>query len=105
MTCREKLAMEHPELISHAFSGGCKGCPDDYGYMDRISDCCISKCYECWDREIPGSEKMKNGIPWEQIKEIINEGMTKRDREFCLYFNPDTGWSVSVYPWPESNAS
>lgn len=107
MTCREKLAMEHPEFVSNVFLGGCRGCPDDYGYMDRILYCHQPNlnCYDCWNREIPGSEKYKNGIPWEQIKETINEGMTKRDREFHLYFNPDTGWSVSVYPWPESAAN
>lgn len=38
---------------------------------------------------------------WEQIKGLIDDAMAKRDRSVSLYFNPDTGMSVSVYPWPD----
>lgn len=32
MTCREKLAMEHPEELDSERLGGCKGCPQTYKY-------------------------------------------------------------------------
>lgn len=53
MTCREKLAMEHPEKIDPTCEGGCVGCPGDYGYLKDPSYCCISYCANCWNREIP----------------------------------------------------
>lgn len=33
MTCREKLKMEHPELVDERFCGGCYWCPTHYGYL------------------------------------------------------------------------
>lgn len=61
MTCREKLAMEHPGDVSEEWTGGCYGCPHAYGYLDRPENCVGSilngassrRCRECWDREIP----------------------------------------------------
>lgn len=38
------------------------------------------------------------------IKEIIEEAVTKRDRSVSIYFSPETGMSVSVYPWPDAEA-
>lgn len=46
MTCREKLAIEHPEKIG-SYAGGCKGCPHDYGYAEKQ---CDGHCRKCWDR-------------------------------------------------------
>ena len=37
-----------------------------------------------------------------RIKEIIEEAVTKRDRSVSIYFSPETGASVSVYPWPDA---
>lgn len=54
MTCREKLAIEHPECIDN--EGGCKYCPSSYGYLEDppIKDClALENCNKCWDREIP----------------------------------------------------
>lgn len=54
MTCRERLAIEHPYYINDfLYSGGCLGCPSTYGYMDKPDNCSDGTCYECWDREIP----------------------------------------------------
>lgn len=68
MTCREKLATEHPDCINGiAVLGGCDGCPHDYGYLTRPPYCDIDntglgkcKCTECWDREIPETENLEN---------------------------------------------
>lgn len=102
MTCRERLAKEHPEKIDSYCFGGCRGCPDDYNYLPSPEYCKTrpseSMCEKCWDREIPEID-----ISWEHIKEIINEAMEKRDRSVSLYFNPSTGMSVSVYPWPDAD--
>ena len=57
MTCREKLKIEHPEYIDARFIGGCLDCPEDYGYLDEPEWCCLFKCDECWDREIPDSKE------------------------------------------------
>jgi hypothetical protein len=73
MTCREKLAIEHPEKIDKFAAGGCCGCPSEYGYLHRdvrINCSCLTRddngmfllplemidrrCRECWDREAVG---------------------------------------------------
>ena len=58
MTAREKLKMEYPEKVSSTYSGGCMGCPHDYGYLPKAN--CGNDgggrndiCTKCWDREIP----------------------------------------------------
>ena len=58
MTCREKLAIEHPKYVGSQHIGGCWQCPNDYGYLNPLdSDCPCNyneeKCSLCWDREIP----------------------------------------------------
>lgn len=40
-------------------------------------------------------------VEWDQILKLIEDAVEKRDRSVSLYFNPDTGMSVSVYPWPD----
>lgn len=39
---------------------------------------------------------------WQEVHTLIDEAMEKRDRLVSLYFNPETGMSVSVYPWPDA---
>lgn len=56
MTCREKLAKEHPELRDSRISE--VGCPHKYGYLpipDGCGECGWEgiTCAACWDREIP----------------------------------------------------
>ena len=59
MTAREKLAIDHPQLINETFWGGCVGCPDRHGYLTRPAFCkdklypSEANCANCWDREIP----------------------------------------------------
>ena len=65
MTCREKLAIEHPDKVRRELLGGCIGCTYDYDYMPRPEDCCQIHasenpdkiCKACWDREIPEEKK------------------------------------------------
>jgi hypothetical protein len=61
MTCKEKLALEHPDKLSFNTLSGCVGCPDQYGYLDKPADNCglLYGCERCWNREIPGSEPVK----------------------------------------------
>lgn len=63
MTCREKLKMEHPDEIGDNYTGGCFGCPNDYGYLEKDMTLCADdninsegKCKKCWDIEIPDTE-------------------------------------------------
>jgi hypothetical protein len=66
MTCREKLKREHPNEINERYSGGCTKCPADYCYLDDPSYCdhgvTNAICTKCWDREIPGTEPVKEEI-------------------------------------------
>ncbi len=61
MTCKEKLALEHPDKLSYNTLGGCISCPDTYGYLDPPIEGCATPegCIACWNREIPGSEPVK----------------------------------------------
>ena len=54
MTCREKLAIEHPEKICDDYGGGCAGCPYEYGYAKTPEWCKMTEeiCRKCWDREV-----------------------------------------------------
>lgn len=61
MTCREKLAIEHPEKIDPNCDGGCYGCPSHRGYLSKKEEktFCINSnadCTACWDQEIPGEK-------------------------------------------------
>lgn len=60
MTCREKLAIEHPGCVADMYEGGAKGCPDDYGYLSKPNYCgrVDQVCKSCWSREIPEEPKM-----------------------------------------------
>lgn len=57
MTCRERLALEHPEFVGPQFGAGCFGCPHNYGYLPEPSGChdivaFNGGCNACWDREL-----------------------------------------------------
>ena len=58
MTCREKLAMEHPGGLNIKCFGGCRGCPSEYGYAKEPEWCKPGDetCTKCWDREVEGVE-------------------------------------------------
>ena len=59
MTCKEKLALEHPEHLNPNFWAGTDTCPDVFGYADKPDYCgnsnmsCNERCTMCWDRAIP----------------------------------------------------
>lgn len=109
MTCREKLAMEHPDCLGNAWIGGCKGCPSDYGYMSMRDGCELNEksCTRCWDRELSEAvgDVVHNAVTeqWENIAQIIEDAMRKRDRTVSIFFDPETGMSVSVFPWPDAD--
>lgn len=107
MTCREKLAIEHPECVDKDFWGGCESCPSKYGYLEDPKVCpkthvqmsAEEVCRECWDREIPNSEPKPNSQL--DIHALIDEAMQKRDRMVAIYIHPENGMSINVYPWPD----
>ena len=107
MTCREKLKREHPESVSDLLWGGCMGCPDDYGYLEKPKVCSMTQmvkdddevCQKCWNREIPNDEPVPNAQF--DIHALIDDAMQKRDRLIAIYIHPENGMSVNVYPWPD----
>lgn len=106
MTCRERLIKEHPELVDEGYKGGCSSCPSDYNYMDDPNFCNLSSplrdvyCRLCWDREIP-EEATPITFDWSKLREFVDDSMKKRDRFISVYFHPEHGVSVNVYPWPD----
>lgn len=58
MTFKERLQRELPTFVNEKWWGGCKSCPDSYGYED-YSECdgTGGNCEACWNREIPEVEK------------------------------------------------
>ena len=106
MTCREKLMIQYPEKIDADYLGGCEGCPKTYNYLPDPEYCKKGtpvECTRCWDREIPETEPTKLNTDWENIKELIDDAMTKRDRSVSIYIHPENGMSVSVYPWTDAD--
>lgn len=81
MTFREKLQMEHPECIGNQYDGGCKGCPNDYGYEEESNKDCFKKsCAECWDRVIPGTETAKKSV-----EQLLEEHFSERNEPLPEY--------------------
>ena len=66
MTCREKLALEHPEWSDYelGFNIG-SSCPGEYGLQEVVEDC--SDCRKCWDSEIPEVKKI------DEVKEAMQK--------------------------------
>lgn len=85
MTCREKLKIEHPEYVGDYYTGGCHGCPSDYGYLTDPAKCDLKEttCTKCWDREIPEAEDrkpIKFKIFFGAISLPLNKGMTADEK-------------------------
>ena len=40
---------------------------------------------------------------WEEVHTLIDDAMEKRDRSVSVYFHPENGLSVNVYPWPDAD--
>lgn len=94
MTCREKLKVQHPELVDSRFMGGCRGCPYDVGrrYVSKAacSEICMDltllpseRCTKCWDQVIPSKKKT--------IKETKkgNETTMKKTKEELINENAE----------------
>lgn len=76
MTCREKLALEHPECIAPNEKGGCWDCPITYGYLTRPEYCEMRSsdvCYKCWDREIPEETNEEKPMSTKKTKAELME--------------------------------
>ena len=81
MTCREKLAIEHPEELDNGRLGGCKGCPHTFGYAKEPEWCddnnfTDEKCRRCWDREV---EEVETDVKTEVENEVKMEVETDVD--------------------------
>lgn len=104
MTCREKLAKEHPECVREDAFGGCLKCPYDYGYVKYKQ--CIEDEYEtpnctlCWDQEVGDVEATETSALYADnlqvnIHKIIDDAMEKKDRCVSVYIS-ESGVSVTV---------
>lgn len=94
MTYREKLKIEHPDMITMESDGGCKGCPEHYGYCSPMSpeECEHISCQECWDREIPGTNKptITNGKLFDFV-EVTDDWMVVYHRETKVMYAVSVG--------------
>lgn len=78
MTCREKYVMDNFAKLAGGFSP--PGCPDDYGYLRRVTDengYCICSCESCWNREIPNTDEVDNGKLLEEKEAEIKKLKTE----------------------------
>lgn len=102
MTYKEKLTLEHPNKIDEKCVGGVAGCPSMYGY-EASRQCTYhndDKCAECWNREIPGTEKILSLNEKIDIHKIIDDAMEKRDRTVFIYIG-EHGTTVNITPFEE----
>lgn len=72
---------------------------EEYEKIKSLADCKGIAISELLRKCVAFYEKSNT---WEQIHKLIDDAVTKRDRSVSLYFNPSTGMSVSVYPWPDA---
>lgn len=93
MTCREKLAIEHPSCVGSIFVGGCCGCPHSYDYLPK-SDYCrmgiMDACIKCWDREIPETETTE--VDRDMLSEVVRniEAMVVESGiEYKMSYDPE----------------
>lgn len=84
MTCREKLAIEHPDCVDDDSLGGCIGCPHYYGYLDYPESCrpiSEENCRRCWDREIPDENVLATETEFEKENNMATTKKTKAELE------------------------
>lgn len=114
MTCRQKLAIEHPEYLDPEEYGGCVNCPSDYGYLDDPIWCNEDDdtCAHCWDREIPEEEKTANTFnnsttivnstgSVDGLMNLVDKVLASKDHQIGIFWTPDGNTSVSIKPWPD----
>lgn len=115
MTCREKLKLEHPELVGDIWAGNCSGCPHTYGYMHKPEYCTDygndRLCSKCWDRELPDvavqniavKRPIKFKIFFGTISLQLNKGMTADEKaNEWIAANPDIDILQMQYHQAES---
>ena len=76
MTCREKLAIEHPEKLDRKLLGGCDGCPHKYGYAQKPEWCenLGFSCWKCWDREVEEMETQADAEVKTEVETEVENG-------------------------------
>ena len=86
MTFREKLEKEHPDVnIEMAIAGNC---PCDYGYERYTPRCPMDmehSCFDCWEREIPGSD-IEDGVTEEMKHQIIEKSIVTQKPDGNIEF-------------------
>lgn len=77
MTCREKLAMEHPGGLDNECLGGCNGCPHTYGYAQEPEWCKMTEeiCRKCWDREVEEVETQADAEVKTEVETEVENGI------------------------------
>lgn len=92
MTCREKLAQEHPDEVGPDYIGGCANCPSTYGYLDNPKNCTPNDgmCTTCWDREIP-EKKIIEPVPITMADHtrLCDSGDVDKDTVYQVYSTED----------------
>ena len=89
MTCREKLAIEHPEELDSKLLGGCTGCPHTYGYARELEWCddnniTDEKCRRCWDREVEEVETQADAEVKTEVETEVENG-SKSSGEMTVF--------------------
>ena len=74
MTFREKFEKDHPTDSLNLMNY----CPEDFGYEEKYDCDKELSCNECWEREIPGTERMEK-MKEKKMKTIV----TVREPESC----------------------
>lgn len=73
MTCREKLAMEHPNDANERIT---TDCPGDYGYAEEPKYCNpfpkSETCERCWDREV-SKEQEERKMTVEELVKVLDK--------------------------------
>jgi hypothetical protein len=86
MTCREKLKIERGDegfymTVDPYKSPMPRGCPSDYGYLDKPPICdggdCALTCDQCWDRKIPEVEIKTEPTTIEESENHVSEFFEK----------------------------
>ena len=86
MTCREKIAMEHPGRLDNECLGGCAGCPHTYGYAQKPEWCKPTEeiCRKCWDGEVEEVETQADAEVKTEVGTDVDSGI-KSNGEMTVF--------------------